>query len=272
MKYAVVSDIHANIEAFTAVLNEIDRQDVAKIVCLGDSVGYYTNPNECLEIIQSRKIASVAGNHDRAGTGLKEPIEGCVEEGKRAITWTIPRLSPKNQKFLDDLPLVREVDGQFLIVHASLYPTPNEEIYIRHNNKETIQNNFDALVAHPSKAKICFFGHTHYPVCHRLLGKEMLEIKPSGVPVELNDADYFLINPGSVGQSRDADPRASFLTYDTGSNMIHFYRVDYNRNACLGKARQAGLLIEDSRFHKSVVWILDKLGIKEFIKKMVLRR
>ena len=269
MKYAVVSDIHANIEAFEKVLKAIDRLQVDKIVCLGDTVGYYANPNECLEIFQKRNIQSVAGNHDRAGTGLKEVIAGCGVAGRRGIAWTRARLFLENKKFLNNLPLLDEVDGQFLMVHGSLYPAPNEEIYIT-RDMNTVRKNFDVLTSFQSKPKICFFGHTHHPVCYQYSGGKIFEIAPGEIC--LNTADYFLINPGSVGQSRDDDPRAAFLTYDTQTNAVHFYRVDYNRKACLAKARRAGLLYEESGFRSTVVRMLDKMGIKEFIKKGLRKR
>jgi predicted phosphodiesterase len=266
MKYAVLSDIHANIEAFTEVLKKVDQLQVDKIVCLGDTIGYYANPNECLQMIQERNVPSVAGNHDRAGTGLKEPIPGCPVAGQRAIAWTRPHLTPENRNFLDQLPLLRVVDGLFLMVHGSLYPEPNEEIYL-HSNPEILQKNFEALTKNEANVRIGFFGHTHLGVVHQNREKSVWMMEPGDV--QLDSASAYLINPGSVGQSRDSDPRASFLTYDTSQETVSFYRVEYNRTACLKKARREGLLYEGSPLRQFAIRIVEALGIKETLKKML---
>jgi predicted phosphodiesterase len=252
----------------TAVLKEVDRQAVDKIICLGDTVGYYTNPNECLEIIRERGVQSIAGNHDRAATGLKEPILGCGVFGRRAISWTRPRLTPDNKQFLDGLPIMLVMDERFLMVHGTLYPTPNEEIYLT-PHREVIQRNFNALIDDPSKVKISFFGHTHHGVVYEYSNGSIHTIGPG--EITLNPDDYYLINPGSVGQSRDPDPRAAFLTYDTEKSWVRFYRIDYDHSASQKKAERAGLPYQESHLRKLAVRILDFMGIKGMVKNQMKR-
>ncbi|MEK7747574.1 MAG: metallophosphoesterase family protein [Nitrospirota bacterium] len=269
MKYAVVSDIHANIEAFTAVLAEIDQQQIDQIICLGDTVGYYTNPNECLDIIRERNVQSIAGNHDRAGTGLKEPIPGCGVFGRRAISWTRPRLTPENATFLDQLPITRVIDNQFLLVHGTLYPTPNEEIYLT-GNPDVLQRNFNVLLHHEAQVKIVFFGHTHHALAYHYSDGTIGKFNPPE-DVRLNASDYYFINPGSVGQSRDDDPRAAFLTYDTKDSLVRFHRVDYNHALSHKKAKKEGLPYDEHEltFRKFVGKVLDGIGAKAWLKRQL---
>ena len=120
MRYAVISDVHSNLEALTAVLDKIDGEHADRDVCLGDLVGYYADPNECLKIIRNSDIRSIAGNHDRAATGAKEPAQ-FGEAGRRAIFWTRGELSDESRLYLEQLPLSCLVDDRFLMVHAALH-------------------------------------------------------------------------------------------------------------------------------------------------------
>ena len=159
--------------------------------------------------------------------------------------WTTDRLTPENVEYLRGLKLVEAVDSRFLIVHGSLHPEPNDDIYL--SSERAIRESCNALSRHPSKANLCFFGQTHRPVAYAASQYS------SGVPVEVNENNfsvqpdgYYLVNPGSVGQPRDDDNRAAFLVFDAGTSEIRFHRTVYDRDTCLAKARRAGLLAHDS--------------------------
>ncbi|MDX1983528.1 MAG: metallophosphoesterase family protein [Bryobacteraceae bacterium] len=250
MRYAVISDIHANLEALTSVLESIESERIGRIVCLGDLVGYYANPNECIQILRDRGIACVAGNHDRVATGAKEP-DRFGQAGKKAIYWTREVLLPDNRAWLEGLPIVTAADGRFLMVHAALYPEPNDELYVRTREQAAI--NLKALADHSSKLPLCFLGHTHVPFLSRDRGRETtLE---TGEFHRLEPGARYLANPGSVGKPRDADPRASYLIFDSGELTIQFRRVDYDRETTLHKADQAGLILHKSLLVKLRDWI-----------------
>jgi len=270
MRYAVVSDIHSNLEALTAVLQVIDAQRVDRLICLGDIVGYYANPNEVIDILKWRSAEAIAGNHDLAAAGLYD-MPWCGVAGRRATAWTRTVLAPDHRQFLTALPLLKIVDGKFLIVHGALHPYPNETVYLKKDNITAIEENFRAFIDHPSRIRIGFFGHTHHAILHYYLEGQVQSIPPEE-RVMLSPVGHYLINPGSVGQSRSADPRASFLIYDTEQAVIAFHLVDYNRSACLKKADKAGLLYKEPSFlYAFAVNVLNRVGLKEPIKKMLQR-
>lgn len=256
MRYAVLSDIHSDIEALNAVLPVIEAQQIDKMVCLGDMVGYYTNPNECLEIIEDREMLCISGNHDRGAVGLKD-ISRFWRGARLAMPWTQKRLTLKSRLFLETLPLTRTIDDSFLMVHSSLDPDPNADFYIR--SEEDTRLTFNALEKQPSRAKICFFGHTHHPVVYEY--NQGIIRKITETTTSLNPGCSYLINPGSVGQSRDVDERASFLIYDTERTTISFFRVAYDKPACLQKAKAAGILYTESVLSKQ--WQRAKIFAKQ---------
>jgi predicted phosphodiesterase len=250
MRYAILSDIHANLEALTAVLEAIDSEGVHKIVSLGDLVGYYSNPNECVRIVRERGVESVAGNHDRAAAGLKEPT-WFSDTAKRGIAWTREHLTAESTQFLAALPLVALVDQRFRIVHGALHPRPNEDIYL--TSAREVSASFRALMSMDPNVNLCFFGHTHRSVAYELSDGTLSKIEDE--EVALRRGAHYLLNPGSVGQSRDSDPRASFLIFDAERARVRFHRVAYDVAACWRKAGAAGLLVEGSPRGRSVHWI-----------------
>jgi predicted phosphodiesterase len=250
MRYAIVSDIHANLEALTAVLEAIDSEGVHKIVSLGDLVGYYSNPNECVRIVRERGVESVAGNHDRAAAGLKEPT-WFSDTAKRGIAWTREHLTAESTQFLAALPLVTLVDHRFRIVHGALHPRPNEDIYL--TSPREVSASFRVLMSMDPNVNLCFFGHTHRSVAYELSDGTLSKIEDE--EVALRRGAHYLLNPGSVGQSRDSDPRASFLIFDAERSRVRFHRVAYDVAACRRKAGASGLLDEGSPRGRSVHWI-----------------
>lgn len=262
-QYAIVSDIHANLPALISVLRAIDAEGVNTIVSLGDLVGYYADPNECVQIIRDRAIEGVAGNHDRAAASFKEPTSFSAS-AERGILWTRRCLTQGNAQFLATLPLFRVVDQRFLIVHGALHPRPNEDAYL--TSRAEISKSFDALRRVDPKVNLCFFGHTHRSVAYEYSDGSVSRMDAS--ELILKPGAYYLLNPGSVGQSRDGDPRAAFLIFDADRAAVRFHRVDYDVAACHRKAVEAGLLVEESRCRARVRWVRDPI---QAAKKIIAR-
>ena len=234
MRYAVISDIHSNLEALRAVLEAIDSLGVERIVCLGDVVGYNADPNECIALIRERNIDCIVGNHDvRAVTGADltefNPI------AREALLWTRDNLTEESAKFLSGLPSTLTVDDAFLAVHGWVNDTDS---YIFSELDAAM--NLKLMGALPGAPALCFFGHTHFAVSY-------LEAPGQGVRIEtskrirLNGDVRALVNPGSVGQPRDSDPRAAFVVYDRDLRVVTLERIEYDIEAASTKIIEAGL-------------------------------
>ena len=244
MKYALLADVHSNLEALTAVLAAARAEGAERIVCLGDLVGYHADPGPCLDLLRDAGAIAVAGNHDRAVAGISEPDRFGLA-GRRAIHWTRAHLSEEHRRYLAELPLchVEAGDGSeggFLVVHAALHPAPNADVYLA--TRAAVRATFAALRKWPGQQRLAFFGHTHHPVVHELHGDRLF--RREGSMFHLARGRHHLVNPGSVGQSRDDDPRAAFAIFDAEARRLWLHRTDYDREACLAKARAAGLLVE----------------------------
>jgi predicted phosphodiesterase len=237
MRYAIISDIHSNLEALTAVIAHIERCGADRIICLGDIVGYHANPNECIELIRQREVLSVAGNHDRAAAGLKEPVD-FSQAARCAILWTQGALTEGSRRFLEGLPTFGIVHQKFLIVHAALHPYPNEDLRLR--SPVEVVASMESMVEHFPGLKICFVGHMHAAVVYEYRNGSLSSTSPS--VARLDPEARYIINPGSVGQPRDGDNRASFAIFDSETATIQFCRVEYDRAASIQKARRVGLI------------------------------
>jgi len=234
MRYAIIADVHANLEAFTEVLNLISSLHVDRIFSLGDQVGYNANPNECLEIFKQRGISCLMGNHDSRAVGLKG-VSDFNAAAAKAILWTREQLKEENRFFLRRLPeklLIR--DGGFLLVHGSIMD-PDYYIFSLYD----ALFNLKLLTSEENNPRICFFGHTHVKKAYWFKEGMVGEIGEDNFPID--PTAYYLINPGSVGQPRDGDARASFLMFDTGKGEISFFRVPYHVEATAKKIVQQGL-------------------------------
>jgi predicted phosphodiesterase len=242
LRYAVLSDIHASVEALRAVLDDVRAQRVERLVCLGDLVGYHAEPDACVAMIRALDPVCVAGNHDRVAAGLAEPRHfGGV--ARRAALWTRTQLSPESRAYLRALPLVAVVDGRFLIVHGALHPAPQTELHLSRASR--VRSSLRALRDGPWGVRLGFFGHTHRGVLHEARADgvhDALLSLPGDVPLAPDRCT--LVNPGSVGQSRDGDPRAAYAILDTGAGAwrLEVRRVPFDRDASLAKAARAGLL------------------------------
>lgn len=237
MRLALISDIHANREALQATLDDIAVRDVDRIVCLGDIVGYNANPAECIALLREANVLCVAGNHDLAVCG-RMPTKHFPATAARAVAWTQRRLSWRDLQFLAGLPLKAHVEGGLVAVHGALHPQ-TACATVRLDTDEKRLRSLQALIADPSGARICAFGHTHevgiYEFRSGAAGPRREQT------MKLRDDGYYLINPGSVGQPRATDTRASYIVLDLAQRTAVTHRVAYDRGATLVTARQAGL-------------------------------
>lgn len=231
MRYAIITDVHANLEALTEVLSAISNFRVDRIFSLGDQVGYNANPNECVEILRERDIPCLMGNHDSRAAGLKEPLD-FNPLAEKAILWTREQLKEENKFFLKRLPEKLLIDESFLLVHGSI-TDPDYYIF----SFSDVLTNFNLMVG--KDIKICFFGHTHVRKSYCFKEGTVTEIREKNFL--LDPSSYYLINPGSVGQPRDGDPRASFLVFDTEKREISLFRVAYDIETAAKKILQQEL-------------------------------
>jgi len=232
MRIAVIADIHANLEALRAVLDRIAGLAIDETVCLGDIVGYGASPNECVEMIRSRNISCVLGNHDACASGLEEP-EHFNPLAREAVFWTREQLTGENRQFLRDQRREKRVHDAFLF-HGSIHDT-NRYLLSR---RDALYN-FELLHGEAGAVTVGFFGHTHVRAAwtaHE--GTVSSELAPE---LALAPEKRYLINPGSVGQPRDGDPQASFLVYDQEARTAVFFSVKYDIKACQDRIVRAGL-------------------------------
>lgn len=228
MKYAIFGDIHANLEAFEAVLADAEQLGCTDYVCTGDIVGYAADPNECLRIVRDMNCPVVKGNHDEEAI-LNTSLEGLNPLAKQAMEWTRAQLNEDERDSLNNMKLVRQV-ADFTIVHATL-DTPGSWTYVT--------NKFDAMASFSYQfTQLCFYGHTHTPRIY-VKGDSVEPLEEMEVKLEMG-RKYF-INVGSTGQPRDGDWRASYAVYDAENQNVEIRRLDYNIRKAQDKIIDAGL-------------------------------
>ncbi|MDY6908280.1 MAG: metallophosphoesterase family protein [Chloroflexota bacterium] len=229
MRCAIVADIHGNLAALEAVLRDIEeRGGCDQIWCLGDIVGYGPQPTECIARIRQSGALCVAGNHDWAAIG-KIPITDFNPDAAQACRWTSQQLCREDVAYLDRLPLT-EVSGEFTIVHGS----PREPIWEYVLSTGIAEANLPFF-----RTRYCLIGHSHVPLAFEQRGKECL-LKEMLSELWLGEG-RLLINPGSVGQPRDGDPRASYAILDDGEGVVRYHRVPYEIAETQEKMVMAGL-------------------------------
>jgi len=228
MKYAIIADIHANLEALEVVLEDTKAQKCTHYACLGDVVGYNANPKECLDIIRSMNLPCVKGNHDEY-CSTETNLEGFNPHAAEAIQWTRQQLTEEDRQWLRDLKYIRLVTS-FSIVHATL-DGPQRWGYV-----------FDKLAAAASftyqNTAVCFFGHTHVPVAFI---RDSVVRGGTYSKFKIEPGRKYFINVGSVGQSRDGVPKATYVIYDMDEGSIELRRLDYDIAKTQTKIRAAGL-------------------------------
>jgi len=229
VRVAVISDIHANLIAFEAVLAACRPFDV--VWCLGDIIGYGPRPRECIALLRSLPYLCVVGNHDYAAIGRLN-LDEFNPVAQRATAWTAAALTVDDVSFLTALPN-RIIDDPVTLVHGS----PRQPVWEYIYDPRTARENFALL-----DTAICFLGHTH--ICsvfveHEVRQGRMRQPRP-GDSYQMSEGRA-LINPGSVGQPRDGDPRAAYAIYDTGAGRVEFGRVEYDIASTQRQMEEAGL-------------------------------
>jgi len=222
MRYALIADIHANVTAFTAVLDDIKRKGgVEEIWCLGDVVGYGPDPHQCIELLRQYNHVCVAGNHDWAAIG-KLDTSDFNPDAAVACRWTAQQLTPEDVNYLESLPLVIQ-KGDFTLVHGS----PREPIWEYLLSTSSAKENFAYF-----QSPFCLVGHSHVPLVFKY-GDDDACLFSSFSPYAglILGRSRLIVNPGGVGQPRDGDPRASYAIYDSERKMIRLYRIPYDIDA-----------------------------------------
>jgi predicted phosphodiesterase len=235
MRYLILSDIHSNSEALSAVLSRVRRKKFDRVVILGDFVGYGANPNQVIDRIREIKKVKIMirGNHDKVVCGI-ESGDLFNPVALKAARWTTEKLTPRNRSFLEALPVgPAVVDGDFAICHGS----PRDEDAYIFSDRDAWMNFRDFGFG------VCFFGHSHIP--------SVFALEPHGIRVDVVRGDRvrwkleanrrYLVNPGSIGQPRDRNPAASYAIYDSEERIVHFDRVPYDVEKTREKIYRAGL-------------------------------
>ena len=235
MKYLILSDIHANLQALDAVLAAAAAASWDRAVVLGDLVGYGADPNAVIErVLALQPVAVIRGNHDKAACGIDDG-SSFNQVARYAAAWTADTLTAEHREYLQKLPPGPVVIGDGLeICHGSPF---DEDHYIF--DADDARHALDA--AHH---RLCLFGHTHLPVVFLRAGSDLDGFVPPETPtptkLDLAPGTRYLVNVGSVGQPRDGDPRAAFAIYDsTGTLFMH--RVPYDIQAAQRRILSAGL-------------------------------
>lgn len=227
MKFAIMADIHANLEALQAVLEHTREQKCTHYAFLGDFVGYCADPKACIDIVRALNAPCVKGNHDEyCATSL--PLDGFNPNAVKAVEWTRQQLSVDDRQWLQGLPYVLEIEN-FTIVHASL-DAPQQWGYV-----------FDKLAAAASLAHqstgLCFFGHTHVPVA---FVRDTMVRGGTFTKLRVERGKEYFVNCGAVGQPRDNNPKAAYVTYSIDDATVELHRVPYDIATTQRKIREAG--------------------------------
>jgi predicted phosphodiesterase len=231
MRYFVLSDIHSNIEALTAAVSKAKEIGFDRVLCCGDVVGYGPNPAEVMDVLDDIKSTTIRGNHDRVISGLDEPTHFNVA-ARQAALWTREHLEEPYRRRLAELtvgPL--SITEKAQLVHGS---TQDEDEYV------VTQNDAVMNLALANRA-ITFFGHTHEPGVFLRTARWSPDYEPDGSARLRLPADKVLVNPGSIGQPRDGDRRASFVIWDEEEWVVEFHRVEYPFETTQARMREARL-------------------------------
>jgi len=241
--FAIISDIHGNLPAFEAVLNQLENTDVEGIVCLGDIVGYGPWPAECLDLVTRCCSIVVRGNHDDA---VIDPRRAAFFNGaaRTAVEWTRQQLGPLHLDALNRMRTVARFGpaDEVMLVHDSPCPGPTDYIH---------DKQIAAIAFQGVDCSVCLVGHTHVPLVFEAPNTDpdsilcpiaiTAHIPSDGHPLMLDEACRYICNPGSVGQPRDCDPRASYAIMNLDAQTFTVHRAAYDVSAAQDATRAAGL-------------------------------
>lgn len=233
MRYAIIADIHSNFEALEAVLKAIRQNDIDKIICCGDVVGYGPSPKECIDVLIAQKnTVTLMGNHDALVAGVM--VDSNINDSARkAININRKQLNNAVIDYLASLPKTYATDNmQF--VHGSLRDPLNE--YLK--TYKAFQNSIDLM-----QGEVLFCGHTHYPKVYSRdkEGKETMEDLDAVQVIKINNSRKYIVDAGSVGQPRDEDNRSCFVCFDTSNATLKYIRTTYNIQSVQDKMHKLGM-------------------------------
>lgn len=235
MRFLVLSDIHANATALEASLAAVEGR-WERVLCLGDVVDYGPDPNEVAERVRALAPVIIRGNHDKAVAGLID-LQGFNPIARIAAEWTRGQLQPENMAYIAQLPAGPASADGLTLVHGS-YHDEDEYVFVPGQA-------MGGLLESPSD--VTFFGHTHHQGGFSYRGGQIgvIQLRPEPGPkfaaLRLEPGTRYLLNPGSIGQPRDGDPRAAFAIADLDHQVIEFWRAPYDIAAVQGRMRKAGL-------------------------------
>lgn len=221
MRYAVISDIHSNIEAFVSALEMVNKHGADRILCCGDLVGYGPEPEECVKLARSLdNLTVVMGNHDAAVAGLID-FDIFNEHAQDAVELNTKLMTNQSKLWLAELPEKTEVDG-ILLVHGSIRSPLREYLVDRQSLSENAQL---------FKGKMCFVGHSHQPLIYDATKDSVRRFQQNDETLHVVDREKYIINAGSVGQPRDNEPKACVMFYEPEKHALEYHRVEYDIEA-----------------------------------------
>ena len=234
MRVAILSDIHSNLEALSAVLAVVDRERPDRVFCLGDVVGYGASVNECCELVRARAEVTLLGNHDAAVAGRMD-YSFYYDAARHALDWTAARIEPTHLEWLRSLPYSHQLDGITLSHGSPVDPPAYDYVFALEQARE--------LVPHArGLAPVTFIGHSHLCKTFALApGGEVNEVVSTRFG--LRRGYKYVISVGSVGQPRDGDNRACLVVYDTATREVEFHRVAYDIETSAQKVFDADLAL-----------------------------
>lgn len=235
MRYLILSDMHSNWDAFEVVLRRSRRKRFDAVVVLGDLVGYGAAPNQVVEAVRrfTGRVFMVRGNHDKVVAGIDDGLN-FNESALAAARWTSEHLTPANLRFVRGLPRgPSELESGVFICHGS--PLDEDNYVFSDYDAFEIFSSFPAVAT--------FFGHTHVPSIFilRRSGIDVGVLRGTTGVLQMEPGARYLINPGSIGQPRDRDPRASYMIFDSDLGTVRWYRLRYDVSRAQGRIGRAGL-------------------------------
>jgi len=239
MRYAIFSDVHANLEAFRSILNFSRNKNIDQYICAGDLVGYGPDPDDCIMLFKSlEKKYLVAGNHEYHV--IYSDYSGLNPLASRAIQFTINKLSKDDKDWMYSTSnWTQQIENKAIVAHGSSY-RPEDFIYLSHSPSAR-KMNYELL--EKSGYQILFVGHTHSPALMEKIGQCILteSIKDDETEIEIKNDQIYMIDIGSVGQPRDNNNKSSFAIYDSEKNVVTIHRIEYDIEITAEKIIKSGL-------------------------------